>query len=478
MYRRELIVNVSFLILANVLIKPYYIFFVERNIQNQVGTEVWGLYFTLFSLSMLPQIVLDMGISSYANQRLSAHRDGLQSLWQDTVWIKPVLALFFIVIFIGTTWIGGYLQKYPMIITWIGINQILLSGILFFRAYISGLGHFRMDSIMSIADKLIFISLFTLGIVVGTIHEIEDFLWLQTISMLIPFVLSFIWIIRRIGISIPKIDFRNTRNIIRDSLPFAGIFILMVLFCRMEPVWINILTSDGDNQAGIYAAAYRLLDAANMMGFLFAGILLPMFSHAMSAKDVKGYQSLFDLAWSLMVSLSVLISFTIASHHRYIMQVLYVDDHPNILHIVMFTLIPLTINYLLSTLITASGKAKVMNYYFLVSIAINIVCHVILTPRFGARGAALTALITQVCTSFLLIYLVEKFDLVKITLSQSKTLFITMSILIALIWLLNLTPLDQGYRLILLFSVASLLLMIFDIIPLKSILSTLKQKSG
>jgi hypothetical protein len=35
---------------------------------------------------------------------------------------------------------------------------------------------------------------------------------------------------------------------------------------------------DGKIQSSIYASAYRLLDAANMIAYLFAGLLLPLFA--------------------------------------------------------------------------------------------------------------------------------------------------------------------------------------------------------
>ena len=162
-YKRELIINVTFLILANLLIKPYCIFFVERKIQNQVGTAAWGAYFTLFSLSMLPQIILDLGLTSYINQRLSGHRDQLHMIWKDTAWVKPILALIFAVIFLLICYVGGYFLTYRTWILWITLNQVLISMILFLRAYISGLGHYRLDSAFSVADKFLQASILFCG---------------------------------------------------------------------------------------------------------------------------------------------------------------------------------------------------------------------------------------------------------------------------------------------------------------------------
>ncbi len=475
--RRELIVNVSFLILANILIKPYYIFFIERNIQNQVGTAAWGFYFTLFSLSMLPQILLDLGTTSYTNKRISAERSELQIVWRDTVWIKPLLVILFLVVFVCITWLMGYWYTYAKVILWISLNQVLISGLLFFRAYMSGLGYFRLDSFFSIADKLIFIILFTIGLSIGKVSTIDHFLWLQSISMAIPFVVGLFWVIRRVGQVIPTFEVGSSLKIIRASLPYAGIFLLMVLFCRMEPVWLDLLRKDGHEQAGIYAAAYRLLDAANMMGFLFAGLLLPMFSFSISRKDSEAYQSLFDLSWRLLVGLSTLISFSILSQHRYIMDLLYVDDHPAILHLVILNLIPLTINYLMSTFITAAGQIRTMNYFFLGSIFINVCLHVMFTPSMGAPGAAVVAGITQMCTSILLVYQIKKYTGLRMATPHLSQLLGSVTIMIALYILLKQLNGAPGFKLALMSGLGGICLILSGIIPTKSIWIMMKERS-
>ncbi|MEO5581289.1 MAG: polysaccharide biosynthesis C-terminal domain-containing protein [Saprospiraceae bacterium] len=473
--RRELIVNVSFLILANVLIKPYYIFFVERTIQNEVGTAAWGIYFTLFSLSMLPQIILDMGLTSFVNQKLSAQRDQFDELWGKTIWIKPILAVLFGVVFFIISWIFGYADKYPDLLGWIMVNQILLSGILFFRAFVSGLGYYRYDSFLSVADKLIFIILFTLGVIIVKISSIQSFLWIQTISLSIPLVITFIGLWRSKGIHIllkpMEVFSEKTVQILGQCLPYAGIFILMVLFCRMEPVWIDLLRSDGPVQSGIYAAAYRLLDAANMMGFLFAGILLPMFSHTIAREDAREYQSIFELAGSIMVSLAILISFTILSQHRYIMNLLYKDSLPDILPVVIINLVPLTINYLLSTFLTAAGKARIMNQYFLFSIGINVLCHILFTAKYGATGAAYSALITQTVTTIILSYLIHKTGLIRFTFSQFIKLVGSFAILIFLTILVDFLDVHPIIKLSILFATSTLIFIGLGILPVRSVLS-------
>ena len=404
-YRREFILNISFLLLANLLIKPVYVLFIERDFQNQAGNEAWGLYFTLFSLSMIPQILLDFGMTSYVNQKVSSERTSAFEIWKNTAWLRPLFALAFLVLYLLLA--GTYIQSQPVLLLGIAFNQILLAGILYVRAFVSGLGQYRLDSLFSVSDKLLFIVLTLFAFPFFESQPIYTFLAIQFISLVIPLTagLVWFWFKTKPGIRIGTLP--AALRILSQCLPYAGIFILMVLFSRMEPVWLTWLRSDGARQSGVYAAAYRLLDAANMLGFLFAGILMPMFAHATGQKLWEQRQSLFDLAWKLMIVASALIAIPLAFQHRYVMQVLYTDPAEDILHLTILNLIPLTINYLLSTLLTAVKEAGAMNRLFLISVCINVAGHLVATRTYGAAGAAGVALVTQIMTSFLLTGLIR-----------------------------------------------------------------------
>ena len=51
--KREFASNIALLILINLLIKPAYIFGVDRSVQNLVGAEDFGIYFGLYNFAFL-----------------------------------------------------------------------------------------------------------------------------------------------------------------------------------------------------------------------------------------------------------------------------------------------------------------------------------------------------------------------------------------------------------------------------------------
>ena len=60
--RKTFVTNLLLLLFLNLLVKPFYIFGIDRTVQNVVGTEVYGLYAAMFSLSIIFNIILNIFI--------------------------------------------------------------------------------------------------------------------------------------------------------------------------------------------------------------------------------------------------------------------------------------------------------------------------------------------------------------------------------------------------------------------------------
>ena len=74
----------------------------------------------------------------------------------------------------------------------------------------------------------------------------------------------------------------------KSSWPYALLFLLMMTYHRVDAIMLERMAPNGAVQAGWYAMGYRLFEAANMIGFLFATLLLPYFTRMLSAgEDVR-----------------------------------------------------------------------------------------------------------------------------------------------------------------------------------------------
>ena len=71
-------------------------------------------------------------------------------------------------------------------------------------------------------------------------------------------------------------DYRFFLVILRKSVPFALLVLLMASYNRIDPILLRRL--DSDAAAGVYAGAFRLLDALTTVAYLVSVPLLPVFS--------------------------------------------------------------------------------------------------------------------------------------------------------------------------------------------------------
>ena len=153
--KKSFLFNVFFLVFVNFLIKPFWIFGIDRTVQNQLGESEYGLYFAIFNFTYLFQILLDFGFQNYNNREVAADTKRMQQLLPGILLIKTFLFLIYLVVCIAIAFPLGYLSK-PFIFV-ILANQILLSFNIYLRSNISAHQHFITDALLSVLDKLLMI---------------------------------------------------------------------------------------------------------------------------------------------------------------------------------------------------------------------------------------------------------------------------------------------------------------------------------
>ncbi len=395
---REFLINILFLVSINLLIKPFFIFGIDRTVQNTVGTDTYGMYFTLLNLTYLLQIFNDFGIHSFNNRNIARHGQLLEKYLPNVLVLKCFLSFVFIGLVFFVAMINGYQEWYHLLF-FITINQLLISLIMYLRSNVSGLAMYRTDSILSAMDKLLMVIF--CGILLwcppfADQFTIEYFAYGQTLALVITSIVAFSIVYRRIN----KLRFRFNPAflmlILRESYPYALVVFLMMIYTRIDAIMIEQLLPDGAFQAGVYASAFRLLDAGNMVGFLFAGLLLPMFARMIKAgkaiKQLLRFSVLF--IWGGAISVAVATIF----YSTPIMELLYTEATPYwglILQYLMISFIAISGIHIFGTLMTAEGALMKLNLIFFIGVILNVLLNFILIPSLNAEGAALATVITQ-----------------------------------------------------------------------------------
>ncbi len=418
--KRKFVVNLIFLLFLNVLIKPLWIFGIDRNVQNIVGDESYGLYFALFNFSMILNILLDLGITNFNNRNIAQHNFLLSKHLSNIVGLKLVLAIVYAVFCLTIALIIGYNNVQFHLLFFLIFNQFLISFTLYLRSNISALHLFRTDSMISVLDRSLMIIICSVLLFTNTVKghfRIEWFVYAQTAAYVLTMIITFIVVLYKSGRIKVRFDLKFFLVFLRQSYPYALLILLMSFYNRIDSVMLERLLPGpaGKEQAGIYAQAFRLLDAASMFGVLFAGLLLPIFARMIKQKEPIG--QMVQLSFTLIFTPAIIITVSCLFYDYEIMSLLYhanSKDSAEILGILMAGFLGIVTTYIFGSLLTANGSMKQLNIMAFAGMVLNITLNIILIPQYKAYGSAYASMVTQLTTALAQLFIASYIFKIKV----------------------------------------------------------------
>lgn len=405
--KRKFITNLGFLLFLNLLVKPFWIFGIDRTVQNIAAPGEYGFYFTVLNFTFLFNILLDFGITNFNNRNIAQNNHLLNKHFSGIALLRLVLAVvYFVVIFLVAA-IIGYDSRHFYFLVFLGINQFLISFILYLRSNISGLLLFKIDSTISVLDRvlmILFCSVLLWGNVTAEPFRIIWFVYAQTLAYLITACVALLIVMKKAAFKRLKWDTPFFLLIIRQSFPFALLVLLMSFYNRIDSVMLERLLpkGTGTTQVDIYAKAFRLLDAVNMIAYLFSVLLVPIFARLI--KDKSPVDGMVKLSFTIIFTISMIIATCSSFFSNQIMELLYLGQIHEAQKVFVFLIIgfiPISVTYIFGTLLTANGSLKALNIMALTGMVVNISLNFVLIPTLMAVGSAYASLATQFITAII-----------------------------------------------------------------------------
>ena len=381
------------LLFLNLLIKPLWIFGVDRQVQNIVGHEAYGTYFSLLNLSMVFSFVTDAGLSNMMNRQLAS---GVPYHVAQLVRIKFFLAAAYSVLVLTIAWVTG-VQHWRILVLVIGI-QVLLSFFSFFRSLITAYQLFQWDAWLSVVDKILMLALF-LPLLYGQLFQIPItvlfFLEAQLVFIMIALCMA-IGIIVRMRLLRTDAALLKGRMLLKSVTPYALILLTMAAHNRLDGFLLERLHHNGAYEAGVYAASYRLLDASNMLGYIVASFLVPFLARHRADKPLV-QETVSTVRFGLLL-FGIFTALFLVLFAAPVQQLLYPAATTYTVLVLQWCL-PVLPAYLLlqvyGSVLTAMAQLKPFLVLLATSVLINILLNILLIPQWGAVGCCLAALVSQ-----------------------------------------------------------------------------------
>ena len=476
--QRKFLLNLILLMVLNFLIKPFWIFGIDRTVQNTLPSSDYGIYFALFNFSMLFSILLDLGLTNYNNKNIAQHQHLLSKYFSGLLMFKFLLVLVYFAITFAVGFIVGYDSQRFTVLLFLSFNQALVSLILFLRSNVSAIQKFGTDSLLSVLDK--FLMIVFCGIVLWsgffklTIHH---FILSQTLAYLITLIVVFLVVYQNTTKFKFSVNFSFVLATLKQTYPYALLVLAMSFYYRLDAIMLDLMLPDGEQQVAIYAQAYRLLDASSQIGVLFASLLLPMFAYMIKQKEEL--HSLIKLSFSLLFIPASVLAIFVFFYASTIVELLYQNNSnetSSVLSLLMMCFVAIATTYIFGTLLTSNGSLKQLNVISIIGLGLNFLLNLILIPKYKAEGAAFTSLITQIIVVLLQLWVCKLIFDFKINLGYLLKIAGVLVVAFVITYVLKNSQINFIWSFFILLLVSGVLVFILKIIQLKELYLLIKNK--
>ena len=166
------------------------------------------------------------------------------------------------------------------------------------------------------------------------------------------------------------------------------------MLLRIDTILISLIA--GNDQVGIYGAAFRIFESTMFLTWSLQSATFPWFSrkHVENRSQIaRGYEIGLVVMFSLLTPIGVACVLLAAP----IIHLLYgtqFDASITPLRLLSVVVVAFGVNALTSSTLAANDRPRLLHSILAVTVVQNIVMNVLLIPPYGATGAALTAAVS------------------------------------------------------------------------------------
>jgi len=366
-------------------------FFVGALIARYLGPEKYGLVSYVVAFAGLFGFIGSLGVDGILNRELVSHPEKKDELLGTSFRLKIIgggiaflIASIFAFIFNGlnslTSWLiimfsASFLFQAPNVIT------------TFFYSQVKAKENIKVQIISALISAALKVTLiiFGGGIISLLIIYIFDYIW-QAI------LLVKLYNIQGFKILYWKFKSELAKSLWRDSWPLMLSSVASFVYLRIDQVMIGKIM--GESAVGIYAASVKITEVFYFLPIIICGSLFPAIVNARNTNLKVYYRRLKNL-YRLTGSLGFLVTLVIALLAQplisFIFGAAYLAAVP-VLQIYIWSSIGLFLGVVVSNQLMAENRTKIIFIINFSAMAINVVLNIILIPKLGLVGAALSTL--------------------------------------------------------------------------------------
>jgi O-antigen/teichoic acid export membrane protein len=382
------------------------LFFIFVFYARSFGVQTYGYFSFAYGATALLVIIADPGINQFIIREIAAKNLRTIAALKRLFIIKALLLLPYSTVtllycfFFGITGRPFLFVIFMMFYFWIDSLHQFIRNI--YRAQekmnidlisrVSERGLLLVIAIILIYLRTPLLSAFCFPLV-ALFSLLLDIFWLSPFRIFAPLEMTSI----------------NLIKMFKKTLPFAVSHIVFVIYFRVDILMLQAIT--GFESVGIYNAAYRIFEGAQIIPIAFAGSLYPVFSR-LYKEDRAGLQVIKNEAFIILMPVAIFVSIVLFVFSDEIINIIYGSSYSASKAVLSILALGVLFNYyylVFTYLFSASDKQRYVVILGLIILILNIVLNLILIPIYGPSGAAAATVICELLITLIIFFLTKKF---------------------------------------------------------------------
>ncbi len=364
-----------------------------------LGPEKYGrLYLAEMIAAIFVVFIAYDGRFSIA-KRISRRREDAAGILSNSLGFR---AIFWVLSFAGMlifSFSAGYPTPLQIIIVIFGIEMLWVSGRTVYTGTFLGFENTSYSAVSAIVERA-FVAAVGIPVLIYGGEEIAIAL-VMAVGTLLGFIVC-VRLMKRILPTLPPIDWKESRQLIREGFPFLLWTVFGIIYYRIDTVMLSFMTPEVT--VGWYGAAYKFYDILSFLPSILTLSILPILSR-LYGKEGNMLEVTTQKSLNFILITGVPISITVFFFARQITEFFYgIEGYgPSVINLQIFSVgvLLLYVDMIIGTAIVACDKQNALAVLSFCAIFINIGLNYFMIPMAHAKtgnggiGAAIATIITE-----------------------------------------------------------------------------------
>jgi len=367
---------------------------------RMLGVTGWGIFSYAISVSSLLMIFSDIGIGDLVMREMAKKKKEYQTFISTALMLKIIILLVstLLVIFISPfiSHIPEARTLFPIVALVLFFDSMRELGLSINRAS----EKMERDMVVKTITNAV---IFVLGIILLKIKLTPESVAIAyAVGSAIGFIVIAIIIRKEIKPLISKIDNKLFKLVIKTTWPFALITLIGTILGNVDIYMLGIWKNSAE--IGLYTSVQRIQQFIIIIPSTIAIAVFPLMAR-LANTDNKQFKMILEKTLSLIMLIGLPASLGGIILAGQLVPLIFGQGYLGAIPILRILMLMLLISFpifSLSNAIVAYNKQKKLVLAYLFGIIVNIILNIILVPKFGAVGSAITSFFSTTIITYII----------------------------------------------------------------------------